>query len=88
MAEIKVISNTIYLEEENGCGMYFELFDDKGEQVFLGDAPDGIDNWKGRIEKTGNYKIKVLMSCLGSYSTADLRKKKPRFKYSLVVQTK
>ena len=43
----------------------------------------GIDEWEGEAEETGKYKIKVYMSCLEAFSTADLRKKNPKFDYSL-----
>lgn len=88
MVEIKVVSNSLHLSAENECGMYFELFDGHGKQLFLGDAPDGIDDWAGIIEENGDYKIKVYMNCLEGFSTADLRKKKPTFNYSLAVQLK
>lgn len=84
-AVITVVSNSVFLSEENECGVYFELFDSKGKKLFLGDSPAGIDEWKGETEETGNYKIKVYMSCLEAFSTADLQKKKPKFGYSLNV---
>lgn len=87
-AEIKLVSNSLRLSAENECGMYFELFDGKGEQMFLGDTPDGITEWEGAIEKAGDYKIKVYMNCLEGYTTADLRRKKPTFNYSLAVRLK
>jgi hypothetical protein len=86
--EIKVVSKSLHLSGENECGMYFDLFDGKGEQMFLGDTPDGIDKWEGKIEEAGDYKIKVYMNCLEGYTTADLRRKKPAFNYSLAVQLK
>jgi hypothetical protein len=86
--EIKVVSNSLHLSGENECGMYFELFDGKGEQLFLGDTPDGIERWEGVAEEAGDYKIKVYMNCLEGFTTADLRKKKPTFNYSLTVQLK
>lgn len=86
--EIKVVSNSLSLSAENGCGMYFDLFDGKGEQMFLGDTPDGIDTWEGVIKEAGDYKIKVYMNCLEGFTTADLRKKKPTFNYSLAVRLK
>lgn len=86
--EINLDSNSLFLSEENECGVYFELFDGKGKQLFLGDSPAGIDSWDGEIEQTGNYKIKVLMGCLEAFTTADLQKKKPKFKYSLGIQIK
>lgn len=86
--EIKVVSNSLRLSAENECGMYFELFDGKGEQIFLGDTPDGITDWEGVIEEAGDYKIKVYMNCLEGFTTADLRRKKPTFNYSLAVRVK
>jgi hypothetical protein len=82
-AALKVASNSVFLSEENECGIYFELFDSKGKRLFLGDSPTGIDEWEGKVEETGNYKIKIRMSCLEAFSTADLQKKKPKFGYSL-----
>ncbi len=64
------------------------MFDNKGKEIFLGDSPDGINNWEGEIKETGYYKIKAVMSCLESFTTNELQKKKPTFKYSLEVQTK
>jgi uncharacterized membrane protein len=86
--EIKVDSKGLFLSKENECGMVFELFDEKNEAVFIGDSMVGIDVWEGEVEKTGNYKIKVAMSCLEGSTTAELRKKKPTFNYSLRIQTK
>jgi hypothetical protein len=86
--EIKVVSNEIYLSEENACGMYFELFDGGGKQLFLGDSPAGIDAWEGEIEETGSYKIKVFMSCLEAFTTDEVRRKKPSFNYTLAVDVK
>ncbi len=88
MVKIKVVSNSFHLSEENECGMYFELFDGKGKKLFLGDAPDGIDDWEGEIKGTGNYKIKVYMGCLEGFTASEVRQKKPAFKYSLAVQVK
>ncbi len=85
---IKVDSNQVYLSEENGCAVYFELFDGKGKAVFLGDDPVGIDRWEGEIKQTGSYQIKVAMHCIESFTTNEVQKKKPNFKYSLAVQTK
>lgn len=89
MVEIKVESNTIYLSEENACGIGFELFDPTGERMDLGDAPDWFDSWRGEIKETGNYKIKVYMGSFeGGVTANELRKKKPVFKYSLTVRLK
>lgn len=88
MVEIKVDSNEVYLSEENGCAMYFELFDGRGKEMFLGDSPVGIDNWEGEIKATGNYKIKVAMNCIEAFTPNELRKKMPKFTYSLKVQMK
>jgi hypothetical protein len=84
-AEIKVVSNSVLLFGENECGVYFEIFDGKGEKLFLGDDPAGISEWKGGIEETGNYKIKIFMSCPEAFSTADLQRKKPKFEYLLEI---
>lgn len=86
--EIKDVSNSLHLSGENECGMCFALYDGKGEQMLLGDAPDGIERWEGVIEEAGDYKIKVYMNCLEGFTTADLRKKRPTFNYSLAVQLK
>jgi len=89
IVEIKVDSNTIYLDEENACGVGFELFDPTGERMDLGDAPDWFDRWQGEIKEAGNYKIKVYMgSLMGGVTATELRKKKPVFKYTLTVQMK
>ena len=86
--DIKVESKGIFLSRENECGLFFELFDDKGEAVWIGDSMVGIDVWDGVIEKTGNYKIKVAMQCIEGYTASQLRRKKPIFNYSLHVQMK
>lgn len=88
MVEIKVEANGLFLTKENECSVFFELFDDKGEAVFIGDSMVGIDVWEGEIERTGNYKIKVAMSCIEGFTASELRKKRPTFKYSLHVQCK
>lgn len=85
---IKVDSNEVYLSEENGCAMYFELFDGNGQAVDIGEDPVGISSWEGKIEKTGNYKIKIAMRCIEAFVIEEVRKKKPAFKYSLAVQMK
>ncbi len=87
-AAIKVVSNSVFLSEENECAVYFELFDGRGRKLFLGDSPAGIDEWEGEIEETGNHKIKIYMSCLEAFTPADLQKKKPKFKYSLKILIK
>lgn len=84
-AEIKVVSNSVFLSKANECGIYFELFDRKGKKLFLGDSPTGIDEWEGEIEETGSYKIKIYMSCLEAFTLAELQKKKPKFAYSLEI---
>ena len=84
-AAIKVDSNSVFLSEENECGVYFEMFDGKGKKLFLGDSPTGIDEWEGEIEETGSYKIKIYMSCLEAFTLAELQKKKPKFAYSLEI---
>lgn len=87
-AEIKVDSNSVALSEENECGVYFRLFDSRGGEIFLGDDPAGINKWKGEIKTTGNYKIKIYMSCLEAFTTADLQRKKPNFRYLLQASAK
>lgn len=88
LVEIKVIAGSIFLSKENECSVFFELFDDKGEAVFIGDSMTGIDEWDGEIEKTGNYKIKVAMSCIEGFTASQLRKKQPTFNYTLQAQMK
>lgn len=85
MVDIKVGSKSVFLSEENECGMYFRMFDSKGEEVFIGDSMHGIDSWKGEIKKRDTYKIKVYMDCLEGFTNEDLRKKKPKFKYTLEI---
>lgn len=87
-ADIKVVSNSVFLSEENECGVYFELFDSQGKKLFLGDSATGIDEWEGEIQQTANYKIRIYMSCLEAFSTADLRKLRPKFAYSLTALIK
>ena len=86
--EIIVNSNSIYLTEENECAVYFQLFDSKGEEVFIGDSMVGIDIWEDQIKAAGNYKIKVYMSGLEGFTTKELLRKKPMFKYLLAIQIK
>jgi ribosomal protein L21E len=86
--EIKVDSNEVYLSEENGCAMYFEMFDGKGKAVYIGEDPVGINSWEGEIKEAGNYKIKVAMSCIEAFSATAVRKKKPAFNYTLEVRLK
>jgi len=85
---IKVDAGGLFLSKENECSVFFELFDGKGEAVWIGDSMVGIDEWEGKIEKTGAYKIKVAMECIEGFTTGQLRKKKPTLKYSLHVQMK
>jgi hypothetical protein len=85
---IKVLAKGLYLTKENECSVYFRLFDDKGGEVFIGDSMNGIDDWEGTVEKTGNHKIKVAFDCLEGFTTSELRKKKPSLKYTLHVQMK
>lgn len=86
--EINVEANSQFLSKENECSVFFELYDERGEAVFIGDDMVGIDKWKGEIERTGSYKIKVAMNCIEGFTANQLRKKKPTFNYSLIVQTK
>lgn len=85
--EIKVDSNQVYLSQENGCAVYFKLFYGKGKAVFVGEDPVGIDSWKGEINQTGKYEIKVAMECIESFTTNEVQKKKPNFKYLLEVKS-
>ncbi|CAN5532391.1 hypothetical protein BH10ACI3_BH10ACI3_18480 [soil metagenome] len=82
---ISVGSNSVYLSKENECGMYFRLFDDKGIETKIGDAPAGVDSWSGYVEKAGMFKIKVQMGCLESFTLKQLTAKKPVFKYDLKI---
>ena len=41
---IKVISSSVFITRGNECGMYFRLFDDKGEETKIGDSPAGVDD--------------------------------------------
>jgi hypothetical protein len=88
VVEIKVDAKGLFLSAENECSMFFELFDDRGQAVFIGDSMTGIDVWKGEIEKTGDYQIKVAMSCIEGFTAKQLRRKKLVFKYSLTVRVK
>jgi hypothetical protein len=66
-------------------GFWFErkirLFDGCGKEVWLGDAPAGIDRWLGEIKESGLYKIRVSMQCVESFTNAELLRKTPKFKY-------
>ena len=88
MVSIKVDAKGLFLSKENECSVFFDLFDEKGEIVFTGDDMVGIDQWKGEVEKTGNYKIKVSFKCLEGFTESELRKKKPALSYALNVQLK
>lgn len=85
---IKVVAGSLFLSKENECSAFFELFDGRGEAVFIGDSMVGIDDWDGEVERGGNYQIKVTFSCLEGFSASDLRRKKPSLKYSLTVHKK
>ncbi|HEX8834651.1 MAG TPA: hypothetical protein VF719_10645, partial [Abditibacteriaceae bacterium] len=69
---IKVDAKGLFLSKENECSVFFDLYDDKGELVFIGDDMVGIDTWKGEVEKTGNYQIKVAFKCIEGFTTNDL----------------
>lgn len=86
--DIKVDAKGLFLSKENECSVFFDLFDDKGEIVFTGDDMVGIDQWKGEVEKTGNYKLKVSFKCIEGFTENQLRKKKPSLNYTLNVQMK
>jgi hypothetical protein len=82
---LSVVSKSTFLSAENECGVYFRLFDGRGKEVWLGDAPAGIDRWLGEIKESGLYKIRVSMQCVESFTTAELLRKKPKFKYVLEI---
>lgn len=86
--EIKVEAKGLFLSKENECSVFFDLFDEKGELVFIGDDMVGIDHWNGEVEKAGNYQIKVSFKCIEGFTTNELRKKKPALNYTLNVQMK
>jgi hypothetical protein len=88
MIEIKVDAKGLFLSKENECSAFFDLYDEKGEIVFTGDDMVGIDRWRGEVEKTGNYKIKVSFKCIEGFTEKELRKKKPALNYTLNVQLK
>lgn len=48
----------------------------------------GEAEWTGEIKTTGIYKIKVYMSCLEGFVEGEFEKLKPKFRYTLKVQTK
>lgn len=79
---IKVTSNSVYLFKGNKCGMYFRLFDDKGEEFKIGDSPAGIDQWSGYVDRAGTYQLKIRMGCLESFPR-QLIARKPKFTYTL-----
>jgi hypothetical protein len=87
-ANIKVDAKGLFLSKENECSVFFDLYDEKGELVFIGDDMVGIDQWRGEVEKTGNYKIKVSFKCIEGFTDNELRKKKPALNYALNVQMK
>lgn len=65
-----------------------DIYDRKGKTIRLGDYPVGESEWTGEIKTTGNYKIKVYMSCLEGFDDGEFEKLKPKFRYTLKVQTK
>lgn len=85
---IDVDANSVFLTKENECSVYFRLFDPLGKEVWLGDSMVGIDEGRSVTEVAGNYKIKLYMSGLEGFTTKELRRKKPVFKYSLKVELK
>jgi hypothetical protein len=54
----------------------------------IGDDPVGIDAWEGEVKEAGSYKIKVAMGCVESYTTTDVRRKKPVFRCTLAVRVR
>lgn len=85
LVEIKVSAKSFFLSEENECGMAFRLFNSQDKEVWLGDSVVGIDDWRGEIKTGGIYKIKVYADCLESFTSRDLRMKKPDLKYTLEI---
>ena len=88
MVDIKVEANSQFLSRENECSVFFELYDESGEMVFIGDDMVGIDKWKGEIEKTGNYKIKVAIASDRGFTANHRLKKKPASANASRVQLK
>lgn len=82
---IKVRSNSVFLTKGNECGMYFRLFDDKGIETKIGDAPAGVDDWSGYLDHAGKYKITIQMKCFEVFTAKQLAVKKPKFTYTLSI---
>ena len=82
---VKVTSNSAFIGKGNECGMYFRLFDDKGVETKIGDAPAGVDQWSGYVEKAGIYRIQIAMGCLEAITASQIAAKKPRFRYTLKI---
>jgi hypothetical protein len=86
---VEVNSKSIMLSETNECGIYFMIYDAKGKALTEGDYfIGGADSWKGKITKTGRYRIKVFMDCIEITQDDDLQKYKPKFRYSLEILLK
>ena len=85
---INIASKSVFLSNDNECGLYFSLTDPSGKQVFLGDSPTGIDAWEGKLAAIGTYRIKMRMSCLEAFTTDDILRAKPKFHYTLKVATR
>jgi hypothetical protein len=86
--ELSLEANTVVLVNGNECSLYLMLAYGSGPDVYVGDDPVGINAWTGTVERTGNHTVKVFMSCVEAYSSADLLAKKPKFYYSLRVSAR
>ena len=82
---IKVISSSVFITRGNECGMYFRLFDDKGEETKIGDSPAGVDDWSGYVEHAGIYHLRIRMGCLEAFTAKQFAAKKPKFTYTLKI---
>lgn len=87
--EISLDSNSVFLSDENECGVIFEFFDPRGKKMPAGEDTtlDG-EYWDGWIDRTGYHKLKIFMSCPEAFTVADLQKKKPKFDYALKISPK
>lgn len=86
--KLNLVAKSVVLGTDNECSLYFRLAYGSGPDVYIGDDALGINSWTGPIEKTANHTIKVFMSCVETYSSADLLAKKPKFYYSLRVSAR
>jgi hypothetical protein len=84
--EISLASNTVFLSDENECGVIFEMFDPAGKKMDLDEYQTTEDYFgEGFVERSGNYKLKIFTSCPEAFTTADLQRKKPKFDYTLNI---